>query len=1049
MKNKTHKTQKSLTALALSVIMALSGVVVTGAANIHDEHSDNTGLYRDDVGLYQDNAGFYQDDAGFYQDDIGHYQDNVGSYQDDIGLEIIWDDWDDLGEWNDLVEWNDLGEWNDWNDWEPPYTIRPWQPGDTHDMGDWYGHDYTYPIGGTHPTLEATNFSPGITRPNANSQVRLLEDLTVTWNSVSQTTAHRISLRNINTNQLVINRQLLGANTRSHTISRNQLVGGARFRVAVMAQVGGQEHWTEREFWVAAAGPNITNPSNNQNVPHQNLQASWQPAANATSYLVSLRNVTTGAIVIERVPQQGTSRTIQQNQLQPGHRFRLAVGSVVDGREGYWTYRYFNVAQSTTPNPPNPPTQPNQPTLALSISSWNPAATGDTGTFTITTNQPIENVQRAVDVNWITVTASGTTRTMHALQNTSASPRSGTIRVSVAGQDRFIHVTQAAAATLTVYPYLWSPTANASSQNFTITTNQPIANVHASSDVNWLNVSGTGSTRTMTVAQNTSTSQRSGMITISVAGQNRFIRVTQAAAAATLTVSPTAWTPAANASSQSFTISTNQPIATVHASSNVNWLSVSGTGATRTMTVSQNTFASPRSGTITVSVAGQSRVINVTQAAAATVAINWNSNGGNNNIPAWSRVPQTQMGTLPSPGTRAGFGFIGWSWSQHPTANAHYLDGAQTLGFDDAQATGHYSSFEYAQVAGFYPSFDDALATGLYPNLDEVYNPYHYGNYYSYSLSPDYDDPGHGVPIISPQSQVPGQSSTAHGHWAPIARQFEILGVSGSNISPGSLVLRWIPAGANLTFVVRMFDSNNNTIHTSPILTAGTHTINIPEHLINSQVRIELTTIYTLSSGVYRTASFSPSLFTVVPDPFFAFYGDLGWEFPLRHAESRFISSGFMLPERPDHEGIDIQRHNPGSNPPGSIWGGILGEPVYSAHSGTVLIATWSSTAGYWVAIRSGVWDASSTANVRYIVSRYLHLQSHPIVSSGDGMNRIAQGVRIGYVGNTGAVNSSGHLHLDINNGNQFTSSSAVRPHAINPERFFPGINFLGRTAPR
>jgi len=200
-----------------------------------------------------------------------------------------------------------------------------------------------------------------------------------------------------------------------------------------------------------------------------------------------------------------------------------------------------------------------------------------------------------------------------------------------------------------------------------------------------------------------------------------------------------------------------------------------------------------------------------------------------------------------------------------------------------------------------------------------------------------------------------------------------------------------------------------------------------------------------VGNAVHPKESFNTSVtlhavWTLI-DPFFQFYGELGWRYPLNHPDSRHISSGYKLEGRPDHEGIDIQRIEP--NRPDGVYGAIMGERVYSMHSGTVLIAQWSDTAGFWVAIRSSTIDP---ARNEFLVSRYLHMGDVQ-VSQGP----IDQGVHIGHVSNLGRTTgrgpggrSSGHLHIDINNNNRWTSSGDVRPYTINPQRFFPQINFEG-----
>ena len=177
---------------------------------------------------------------------------------------------------------------------------------------------------------------------------------------------------------------------------------------------------------------------------------------------------------------------------------------------------------------------------------------------------------------------------------------------------------------------------------------------------------------------------------------------------------------------------------------------------------------------------------------------------------------------------------------------------------------------------------------------------------------------------------------------------------------------------------------------------------------------------------------------------FFRFYGELGWMYPLDHEDSRFISSGYNASrDSGGHVGIDIQRRGPN----GLDTNVIIGDNVFAIHNGFVLISGDSPSAGFWVAIESDVIDPNTNLS---IVSRYLHLRDRPMVSVGT----IYRGEKIGYVGNTGQTfgsglggRSSGHLHLDFNNGGVFQSNSTIAPFTINPQRFFPNIDFMGATS--
>ena len=85
------------------------------------------------------------------------------------------------------------------------------------------------------------------------------------------------------------------------------------------------------------------------------------------------------------------------------------------------------------------------------------------------------------------------------------------------------------------------------------------------------------------------------------------------------------------------------------------------------------------------------------------------------------------------------------------------------------------------------------------------------------------------------------------------------------------------------------------------------------------------------------------------------------------------------------HQGVDLA--------------GPEGTPIYASRSGTVTIATYSKSAGYYVTINHG--DGFS--------SIYMHMTNY-VVSPG---TKVAQGQLIGYMGSTG-ISTGPHLHFGI-----------------------------------
>ena len=111
------------------------------------------------------------------------------------------------------------------------------------------------------------------------------------------------------------------------------------------------------------------------------------------------------------------------------------------------------------------------------------------------------------------------------------------------------------------------------------------------------------------------------------------------------------------------------------------------------------------------------------------------------------------------------------------------------------------------------------------------------------------------------------------------------------------------------------------------------------------------------------------------------------------------ISSPFGFRESPTsgasryHQGVDLAAN--------------AGTPIVASRGGTVTIASYSNSAGYYVTINHG--DGFS--------SIYMHMTNY-IVSSGQKVN---QGQTIGYVGKTG-IATGNHLHFGIATGGSYVN---------------------------
>jgi hypothetical protein len=228
-----------------------------------------------------------------------------------------------------------------------------------------------------------------------------------------------------------------------------------------------------------------------------------------------------------------------------------------------------------------------------------------------------------------------------------------------------------------------------------------------------------------------------------------------------------------------------------------------------------------------------------------------------------------------------------------------------------------------------------------------------------------------------------------------------------------------------------------------PVANGNSFTIPQMHLVMGVNYRITIATSISGNPGPERISDFS-----VIDDPFFRFYGELGWRFPINYTSYiriQLADNGYrlLLQDVPgttrDHEGVDF------SFPASYGWGAIHGTPIFAPHGGVVIRRHHelnhyaSGTAGNFLAIQS---NSYCPASGQRIVSRYLHLRGAPLVGLNDS---VARNDHIGYVGNSGTwmpnsgiFGSSGHLHFDVNNTG---STGTTTANSLNPERFFPNAD--------
>jgi hypothetical protein len=251
-------------------------------------------------------------------------------------------------------------------------------------------------------------------------------------------------------------------------------------------------------------------------------------------------------------------------------------------------------------------------TPTISPGSQSVAAAGGTGSSAVTAAAGC-TWSSVSNATWISVTAGATGTASGSVgfsvaANTATTSRTGTL--SIAGST--FTVTQAGACSYAISPNSLSPAAAGGTGSSTVTTTTGCAWTSVS-NATWItvnsgaSVTGSGSTG-FTVAANTSTSSRTGTLTIA----GKTFTVNQAGSCS-YTVTPTTISAGAAGGTASLTVTT-QAGCTWSSSTPVTWvaLTASGTGSgTASYTVAANAGSTGRSATLTV--AGKS--VSLTQTA--------------------------------------------------------------------------------------------------------------------------------------------------------------------------------------------------------------------------------------------------------------------------------------------------------------------------------------------------------------------------------------------------------------------------------------------------
>ena len=282
------------------------------------------------------------------------------------------------------------------------------------------------------------------------------------------------------------------------------------------------------------------------------------------------------------------------------------------------------------------------PVLSVSSETISVAVAAGSGTVEVTSNQ---NWTVASNQTWCTVSpqsgANDGTINFSYSANTSTSIRTAILTLTAGSLTKQVTIEQQGTDnTLLVSSNSFDMSASAGNNSFTITSNQSWT---VASNQTWCTVSPVSGSNngavSFTVAENTETSSRIAIITVTAGTLSQQVTVTQQAAAPFLNVSSEKYTLAATAgngtvnitSNQNWTVESNQSWCTVTPSSGSN-------NGTINFTITANETTSERTALITITTGSLTKQVTIEQQAAdKTLLVSSNTftmpaSAGNNNF---------------------------------------------------------------------------------------------------------------------------------------------------------------------------------------------------------------------------------------------------------------------------------------------------------------------------------------------------------------------------------------------------------------------------------
>lgn len=168
--------------------------------------------------------------------------------------------------------------------------------------------------------------APTIKYPKSNDSI-VGSVPSIEWSGLSGRDHYLITLKNLTTGKYLLDREK--TDFTHYDFEYRDFEMGHSYKVAVASVKDGKEYWNESYFNIIHNDfriPEFKDIKDGDEVPYEDLFLSWTNTLNIDYYLLTLKDLTDGTVVIDDFKTDHTIYKVSKDQLKPGHEYEaLAV----------------------------------------------------------------------------------------------------------------------------------------------------------------------------------------------------------------------------------------------------------------------------------------------------------------------------------------------------------------------------------------------------------------------------------------------------------------------------------------------------------------------------------------------------------------------------------------------------------------------------------------------------------------------------------------------------------------------------------------------------